>query len=310
MSTQDCKKFLENVSKANNWSENSNWKRRRKYKDGNAEMREFENQHGNIVLIKEENNILSLFNAQTIQMVENKITKVENNIENVLSGLNKVNTFKSLLQTFISEKIKDYNEDMSFYKTLLEEIKNDNDWSIVENKIIKVHKDQNEYFYNVNSFVENMTYSLISHFVHENPTSKNNFFKDISSEKVKVVYDLENILAKFVEVEGTHFILLSMGGDWEFPVNAYIYYSTKNNKLKGFFPRDDGNMYNQITQTAYGSEREAAIYRKLSYDEFSKIEEEFNFEAMQDKMSSDFIEENTLLEGFKQFKEYLNKKEI
>lgn len=312
MSSEDCKKFLIQVAKDNNWPSDSKWKRRHKYKEGNAEMREFDNQYGNTVLIKEENNVLSLFNAKTMNIMASQIEKSELSIDIVLKNMTKCNTLQELLRILIIEKLEDSKLDVTFNKMLLGIVKNENDWSKVEEKVKDLHKEQFRNFYSMKSFIESLICQLVYHFEYEKENSKNNFYKDVSSKKVKVIYDLENVLSEFVETNGMSFIVLKMGGDWEHPVNAYLYYSTKYNKLKTFFPRDDGNTYNQITQTAYGSERESPKYRCLTYQEYDKLEEELGFADMMDKLEKDSsnYEENTFKEGVKQFKEHLLKKEI
>jgi hypothetical protein len=52
---------------------------------------------------------------------------------------------------------------------------------------------------------------------------------------------------------GLTFLGVLEGGDWEYPVFFIIYYDGK--ELRGYIP-EDGNMYNKVFKTAFGSEGE------------------------------------------------------
>lgn len=111
--------------------------------------------------------------------------------------------------------------------------------------------------------------------------------KDIS----KVTFDFENYemtqQSGYCDLCGYHtldngltFLGVGAGGDWEFPVFFIIYYDGKN--LRGYIP-ENGNVYNKITKTAFGSENESDIeldiikHKKKILEMFSnKTEEDYN----------------------------------
>lgn len=111
--------------------------------------------------------------------------------------------------------------------------------------------------------------------------------KDIS----KVTFDFENYemtqQSGYCDLCGYHtldngltFLGVGAGGDWEFPVFFIIYYDGKN--LRGYIP-ENGNVYNKITKTAFGSEDESDIeldiikHKKKILEMFpNKTEEDYN----------------------------------
>lgn len=77
------------------------------------------------------------------------------------------------------------------------------------------------------------------------------FIKDIR----KVNFDTENVLVDdfYVGANGIPYLLVYMGGDWEIPVYAMLYWDDKS--LRGYVPTY-GNSFNAYTKTAFGSEQE------------------------------------------------------
>lgn len=77
------------------------------------------------------------------------------------------------------------------------------------------------------------------------------FIKDIR----KVNFDTENVLVDdfYVGTNGIPYLLVYMGGDWEIPVYAMLYWDGKS--LRGYVPTY-GNSFNAYTKTAFGSEEE------------------------------------------------------
>jgi hypothetical protein len=69
-----------------------------------------------------------------------------------------------------------------------------------------------------------------------------------------VVFDLENVELTLIEKNNICCLMLEAGGDWEYPITAYFYWSEREKSIKGFFPVGEGNSYNLATGTAYGSE--------------------------------------------------------
>ena len=81
-----------------------------------------------------------------------------------------------------------------------------------------------------------------------------NFWSDIQPKKVGVDYDFENIGCEIMVQGRMAYLALSLGGDWEVPVFAYVYWNENEQRLVGIFPKGEENIYNCDTQTAYGLE--------------------------------------------------------
>lgn len=69
-----------------------------------------------------------------------------------------------------------------------------------------------------------------------------------------VIFDLENTELTYYHKDDISYLQLEAGGDWEYPIIAFFYWSEDNKSIKGFFPLGEGNTYNIETNTAYGSE--------------------------------------------------------
>lgn len=100
-----------------------------------------------------------------------------------------------------------------------------------------------------------------------------------------VNFDLENIELTYCCHYDISYLKLEAGGDWEYPVLGFFYWSERNQSIQGFFLLGEGNTYNIATNTAYGSEDD---------------NEEGYEENMQDLDCNEAVRI-----GFQQFKEHL-----
>lgn len=74
----------------------------------------------------------------------------------------------------------------------------------------------------------------------------------VADRNKRVSFDCENVCSlEYDEENGHRFLVLEAGGDWEYPVTSYLYWT--GTALAGFIPVD-GNTYNKITNSAFGSE--------------------------------------------------------
>ena len=102
----------------------------------------------------------------------------------------------------------------------------------------------------------------------------------------------------YVEKEDISYFMLECGGDWESPVFFFVYWSEKNNRLKGFFPKGDGNVYSVELNTAYGSEQESPKYNENKAEKYEK-----QCEYVQDNF--EHIYKKAKEKEFQQFKDFL-----
>jgi hypothetical protein len=108
-----------------------------------------------------------------------------------------------------------------------------------------------------------------------------------------VIFDLENTELTYYHKDEISYLQLEAGGDWEYPIIAFFYWSEKNKSIQGFFPLGEGNTYNIETNTAYGSEdsrddelteRYATIMNELDGDAAERI----GFEQFKQHIERDF----------------------
>lgn len=100
-----------------------------------------------------------------------------------------------------------------------------------------------------------------------------------------VNFDLENIELTYCCHDNISYLKLEAGGDWEYPVLGFFYWSEREQSIQGFFPLGEGNTYNIATNTAYGSEDD-------------------NEEGYEEHMQDLDCDEAVRI-GFQQFKEHL-----
>lgn len=94
----------------------------------------------------------------------------------------------------------------------------------------------------------------------------------------KVSVSFENVVTKgdiieyplgFTELpNGVSGYLFMVGGDWEKPVAAFLYYDGKS--FRAYVPKE-GNSYNKKYKCAYGSEPDGREYNVREEYDFSKI---------------------------------------
>lgn len=83
-----------------------------------------------------------------------------------------------------------------------------------------------------------------------------NFYSELIADKLitDVKFDLENTELTYCYRDNIAYLTLDAGGDWEYPILGFFYWSERNQSIQGFFPLGEGNTYNIATNTAYGSE--------------------------------------------------------
>jgi len=94
------------------------------------------------------------------------------------------------------------------------------------------------------------------------------FVPNVSDFKIDVNgenYEFE----RFLEVNGTYGFIMFMGGDWESPVNAFIYFDQKK-QLRVYIPKSA--LYNHKTKKAYGNADE-----EDDWNDAKKVYEQYNF---------------------------------
>jgi len=81
-----------------------------------------------------------------------------------------------------------------------------------------------------------------------------NLYYDLIVQKDlnKINFDFENHeIIEMKSKDGVPYLICWAGGDWEVPVTFFLYYDGKN--VRGYVP-ENGNTFNQLTRTAFGSE--------------------------------------------------------
>lgn len=116
-----------------------------------------------------------------------------------------------------------------------------------------------------------------------------NFVSELIGDKLinDVNFDLENIELTYYCKDNISYLTLEAGGDWEYPVLGFFYWSERNQSIQGFFPLGEGNTYNIATNTAYGSEDD-------------------NEEGYEENMHDLDCDEAVMI-GFQQFKEHIQR---
>lgn len=91
----------------------------------------------------------------------------------------------------------------------------------------------------------------------------------------KIQFDYENVMLDgfYVTADGVPYALLFVGGDWESPIGAALYYDGKT--MRGYVPKD-GNYYNHKTKAAFGNaedgEDDAEAKRVYGVDNYYGLE--------------------------------------
>lgn len=303
MSSDDCKRYLKTLAIEKGWPQDCKWKRTSKTHKGNSAIRTFENQYGQKVTVSQENNIYTLINEKGA--VESQKVDLLELPESLKKTLTKEKFFRGLIGEAIkSSHVKDIIEN-AIGHNLKDAVKS----LIKTNSDELLNKRLEHYNYVINNDdAEDDTLSRIFYYMHDA-----DFKSDIDSGNVGVDYDTENMMAYFCRKEGVEYIKLVMGGDWEMPVYAILYWSEKDKQIKGFFPLDKGNTYNIKEKTAYGSEINSGIsIKKLAYNtpEYNVLEDKFDKEREYYEENYDKVNRKAEIEGFKQFKRHLLNTEV
>lgn len=294
MSTDNCKKFIEEFSINNNLPLKTTWKRTEIYKNNDLTFRKFENKEGDELLLSE--NLSGL-----VQLVQ-----LEKNIPIPQEILDSHNSNKLLTELYkLCLNLAPYDENIeldSIFPLSSEAIRkylllNDDSYLIRELNNYYPSKDQDL----------DIGHAVMASLSYEDcgdiDKFKNNFINDTSSDNVGVLYDKENMYLYFLEKEGISFFKAVCGGDWEIPVQFLIYWSDKEKRLKGFFPKGEANIYNTKYNCAYGSEDQ-----KINSSDFPTTQSYDNAINEAEKMSElinnqyDSLSEKSLKKSFKELK--------
>lgn len=242
-STADCKKLLEQSAAEFGYSAKAVWKRTRKYKEDGVELRTFESNNGDRVTISE---------AASGQLTIEFVFVNSALPDSVRATLSKEKLIYGIVKAYLDcepDTLSQFSGSNELTEVGFERMKKyvvTGDPSTLED----IHK--------------HLRLKQHSHFLHQiardlELTNQDNFVRDISSDSVGVIYDKENIEADFIDHDEMTFLKIIMGGDWEWPVFAFVYWSEVEQRAKGFFPTGDGNVYNVDCKCAYGSEHECDL---------------------------------------------------
>lgn len=300
MSSDDCKNFIESLCDEHALKHNDKWKRVKKHKEGDLVLRDFENKSGDTIVIAENKaGELSLYCISKDASLPEDL-KATLGKEKLLLELFKLSV-QVYSETLEEELQKSHNyftrDEGGVSEAALLAYFHDKDESLLKKDIsqFKINK-RNEI-----ALGHNIIYALEDddYYVPEE-----NFIIDTHPDKVGILYDKENADIYLHKTEDISYFIMHCGGDWECSVMSFIYWSEKDQRLKGFFPTGDGNVYNQETDTAYGSE-----FEKLNIHygdpQYNILEEKF------DNIRQDIDENFDKYYGkaekiaFKQFKEHL-----
>lgn len=94
----------------------------------------------------------------------------------------------------------------------------------------------------------------------------------ITESQPDVTFDKENCCKAILRnTNGYPYLFCESGGDWEYPVSYMIYMS--EGKFHQYVP-ENGNTYNKVSHTAFGSEGEVEIGSgyAIDYDELGKVD--------------------------------------
>lgn len=134
------------------------------------------------------------------------------------------------------------------------------------NKDLAKYGYQPERAFNVHYEVSNWNY------ISDVAKDDNNFYEDImrssfnfNSENKELVYS--------VTQNGYAYIKVHLGDDNEFPIEAYVYWSERDKRLKGFVPCGKQQYYNYEEDRVYNSEDSESS--NLNYDQHNyRLEEQ------------------------------------
>lgn len=146
----------------------------------------------------------------------------------------------------------------------------DDFFKILKEKAIKTEFFQEEFY---PEEIEKMSDDLLVH-----KTIINQVLTKVVNDIKKIDVSFENIIIKGDNAEyplgftnlpsGVSGYLFMVGGDWEKPIAAFLYYDGKS--FRAYVPKE-GNLYNKVHKCAYGSE---------PGDEEITVQEDYDFPKM------------------------------
>lgn len=277
-STADCKEFLDTYAKQHNLG--NKWKRTRKYKESNWVLRDFENENLDKVTIMEgENEELFVKSFErNIAVSPGKNMNQKNNTSTTqlattpLSHLDEPKLIEELVKVFVTNE-KYCEEELSWERIFYKQKIPESTPFTVEN-VMKVFANLSR-----KEIESSLEYFLFYYIYTDLVRVPGNFFHDIQPEQVGVEYSYENCYCELKVKDKIAFLSLSIGGDWEVPVFAYVHWDENQQRLVGVFPKGNENLYNQAANTAYGSE----LYDNPKFEkEFEELDE--NYDARREEV--------------------------
>lgn len=313
-STKDCLDYIERNHEKFSLPVSAKWKRLKKYKNSIYDIREFifkdtEKNQIILVVISESTagqlEIIKVLYDKQVDNFNGKVDLIFDNSSDIKKTMNRSlhsfeqnNSFAYLIRNmnilinkshYSSNKIEDLTDE------------------IIQKELNKAIKKSDEFLIDV----ESITYDYIEAVMEDIYCYCYDDDEDYSDKKEEqlfrakfggIVASTENVFGErhsFKEAPNFEFIYASMGGDWEIPINFFIYVDPENNKeVKIYVPLDKGNTYIKSAMCAAGS--------LANYVE-NPTEKELELEIKM--MEAEEGDTNSKLEAqaFKSFKKHLTK---
>lgn len=133
------------------------------------------------------------------------------------------------------------------YQMSLEDFK-----TLLNEALRPISIDYDEDYYDGDDYLEQLIYEAVSG-AHYNDGIPQ--FDKVAKDLDKIYMDFENVMVEEILVadNGVPVVRLIIGGDWEIPVQAFLYWDGK--ALRGYIPTY-GNTFNRYCKSAMGSEGE------------------------------------------------------
>lgn len=119
------------------------------------------------------------------------------------------------------------------------------------------------------SLSENYDLDGGSQLMNEMYCHSDTFVDDIHATNIR--FDSENKMMYERKGEYGAYLYVLLGGDWEMPIFAYVYWSEQDSRLKGFVPVGKGNYYNIEKGAAYKTDGDKDLIDNNSYEEAESI---------------------------------------
>lgn len=301
MSLEHYKQFIELISLEHSLTLKTSWKRIDKFLENNLTFTKFENQQGDEILISEDNTgKLNLISVEKSVEIPAEIKK----------NLNSTTLFTAFYKLFL---------DVVSTSESLEENLNLSEIQPLSPKAIRkylllqddsyIQQELQDYKPSSKEDLQ-IGYELLSILSYDSQDNisipVNNFVRETSSEHVGILYDKENMDLYYIEKEGISFFQAICGGDWEMPIQFLVYWSEADNRLKGFFPTGDANIYNIQYNCAYGSEEE--LSRESDFSSREAYDKAMNeADSLMNNINENYnvLLEKALNKAFKQIKKII-----